>query len=179
MFSSYEAVLVVVDVQGKLAQVVDRPEYHLENIIKMIRGAALLAVPVLLTEQAPEKIGATLPEVTALLPDATPIARTHFSCWREPAFINTLGALQRRHVLLCGYEAHICIWQTAKDLLEQGYAVTVLADCVSSRASFNAQIALQQLATCGAQLLTVEMVLFAMLNHIHHPKFKEISRLIR
>ena len=171
--------LVVVDVQGKLAQLMVDKEALLKNITTLIRSAQLLSVPVLWCQQVPQALGPTLPEIAELLTGNEPIDKASFSCCGEPRFAERLQALGRKQVLLCGIETHVCIYQTTVDLLVQGYEATVVADAVSSRTAENKRIALDRLAAKGAVIASTEMVLFELLRTAKHPHFKEIAKLVK
>ena len=171
--------LVVVDVQGKLAQLMVDKEALLKNITTLIRSAQLLSVPVLWCQQVPQALGPTLPEIAELLIGNEPIDKASFSCCGEPRFAERLRVLGRKQVLLCGIETHVCIYQTTVDLLVQGYEATVVADAVSSRTAENRQIALDRLAAEGAAIASTEMVLFELLRTAKHPHFKEIAKLVK
>jgi isochorismate hydrolase len=171
--------LVVVDVQGKLAQLMSEKESLFKNIRILIQAAQILEIPILWCQQVPEALGPTVPEIAQLLPDDKPIDKASFSCCGVEKFNVRLEALKRSQILLCGIEAHVCIYQTAVDLLSRGLDVTVVADAVSSRTTHNKQIALDRLAAEGAHLACTEMALFELLKTAQHPQFKPIARLVK
>jgi nicotinamidase-related amidase len=103
----------------------------------------------------------------------------HFSIWQGGAIQQAIRSSERQQVLLCGFEAHICLYQSSLDLLAEGYEVYLAADAVSSRNPYNKSIALQELANQGVHLTTVEMALFSLVRSAQHPAFKSISRLIK
>jgi nicotinamidase-related amidase len=179
MLSVDTTVLVFIDVQGKLWNVMHEKEILLENLQKLVKGIRLLQVPTIATEQNPKGLGPTLPELTQLLPDIKPFPKFCFSCCQEKGFHDALVSLNRKQVLICGIEAHICVYQTALELLKSGYEVQILADCVSSRNARNRDIALARLQSEGAQLTTTEMALFELLGTAESPFFKELSRIIK
>ena len=180
MLSSKQAVLVVVDVQGKLAQLMHEKEALFGNLVRLVKGAQVLGVPVIWMEQNPTKLGPTVPEVAVAMPAGlSPIPKMSFGCCGEPAFMGKLSALGRRQVLLCGIEAHICVYQTAVGLEERGYEVHVVADAVSSRKQSSRDLAISKLGQGWAQLTTVEMALFEMLGTAEGPAFKEIVRIVK
>jgi nicotinamidase-related amidase len=114
-----------------------------------------------------------------LLPDIKPITKFSFSCCGEEAFPPQMKALGRKQVLLTGIETHVCVYQTAVDLASNGYEVQVVADCVSSRTTFNRDIGLDRMRACGAGITSVETALFELLKVARGDKFKEISRIIK
>jgi len=179
MLTPENTLLIVIDVQGNLARVVAESESAIRAIARLVEGAKLLEISMLLTAQVPEKIGHTIPEIASLLPDQTDLPRVHFSVWQDAAVQQAIRNSGRQQVLLCGFEAHICLYQSSLDLLAQGFEITLVADAVSSRNSYNKAIALQELTNQGVHLTTVEMALFSLLRSAQHPAFKTVSRLIK
>ena len=171
--------LVILDIQGKLSQIVYQSEEVLRNSSILIEGCKHLELPIVWVEQMPDKLGATHPTIAELLSSKTPVKKSSFSAWDNIDFQQQLSANQRKRVLLIGIETHICIYQTAVDLLANGYEVSVIADAVSSRTESNKQIGLTMLHDAGAPLLSTEAALFALLRTAQHPKFKEIARLVK
>ena len=178
MLNVEDSVLVVVDVQGKLAQIMHGKEALFESIKRIIRGARVLDVPVLWVEQNPAGLGPTTAEIAALLP-GEPIPKLSFSCCGEKRFMEALGKLNRRQVLLAGIETHVCIYQTAVDLAARQYEVQIVADAVSSRTARNRDLGLQEARDGGAGLTSVETVLFELLRVAEGPRFKEILGIVR
>lgn len=179
MLTPETTLLVVIDVQGNLARVVAESEAVIKAVQQLVQGAGLLEIPVLLTAQVPEKIGHTIPEVAGLLPDQNDLPRVHFSIWQDTAMQQAIRNSGRRQVLLCGFEAHICLYQSSLDLLAEGFEVYMATDATSSRNPYNKAIALQELTSQGVHLTTVEMALFSLLRSAEHPAFKSVSRLIK
>ena len=180
MLDIQECCLVVVDVQGKLAQLMHGREGLFKNIQILIKAAKILNIPILWCQQCPESLGETVPEVAELLTDDNePINKASFSCCGSEQFNSELKNLGRRQVLMCGIETHVCIYQTASDLLERGYGVSVIADAVSSRTLENKQIALEKMKNAGVDVSSTEMALFELLRTAEHPQFKQVAKLIK
>jgi nicotinamidase-related amidase len=180
MLTTGNTALLVIDVQGKLAELMHQRETLFANLQRMIKGAQVLGLPLLITEQVPEKLGATRPEIAGLLAEGTePIHKSSFSCCGNTAFMERFKALGRRQVLLTGIETHICVYQTALDLLDLGYEVQLVTDAVSSRTAENRQIGLERMKEAGATLTTTEMALFELLRAAEGPQFKEITRIVK
>src|SRR5437870_11272574 len=137
-----QPVLVVVDVQERLFNAMDaeRRDEMVRNIKILGAAARRLGVPVLVTEQYPRGLGRTLPELRALLDDVAPLEKTAFSCCSAEGFTERLRELRPSRVILTGIEAHVCVLLTALDLLGQGFAVSVVADAVSSRTPANVDL---------------------------------------
>lgn len=171
--------LVVVDVQGKLAQLMHGKEELFKNIRILIKAAKILSIPILWCQQVPEALGQTVPEIAELLVDNQPINKSAFSCCGDEKFNIAVEKLARQQILLCGIETHVCIYQTAMDLKSKGKEVHVIADAVSSRTLGNKQIALEKMKSNGIGIDCTEMVLFELLKTVSHPSFKTIAKLIK
>jgi len=179
MLDIRQCCLTVVDVQGKLAQLMHGREALFKNVQILVRAAKILEIPILWCQQCPDALGPTVPEIAQHLADNEPINKSAFSCCGDEQFNARLKELARNQILLCGIETHVCIYQTAVDLLRQGFNVNVIADAVSSRTQENKQIALNRLAAEGANITSTEMALFELLKTAEHPKFRQIAKLIK
>lgn len=179
MLDIQQCCLAVVDVQGKLAQLMHGREALFKNIQILVRAANILEIPILWCQQCPDALGPTVPEIAQLLADNEPINKSAFSCCGDEQFKARLKDLARNQILLCGIETHVCIYQTAVDLLRQDFNVNVIADAVSSRTLENKQIALSRMAAEGANISCTEMALFELLKTSEHPKFRQIAKLIK
>ena len=150
-----------------------------EQIGILLTAADLLSVPVIITEQYPKGLGGTAPELIQQLKGKAPvIEKTNFSCVKADGFISALQLAECKQVILTGMESHICILQTAMDLLASGYTVFIVEDAVSSRTKSSQYNALQRLRQAGAIVTNIESVLFEWLEDASHPHFKTISKLI-
>lgn len=172
-------VLIVVDVQDKLARVMHKKEMLFDSLQKLIKGVQILGIPIILTEQNPEGLGPTIPEVVRLLPDIQPIPKLSFSCCGDERFLQELEALNRKQVLIAGIEAHVCVYQTAMDLLRLGHEVQVVADAVSSRTAENKEIGLERVKSEGASLTSTETALFELLKVAEGEKFKKLLKIVK
>jgi nicotinamidase-related amidase len=179
MLAIENTVLLIVDVQEKLSKVMLNREDLLANLVKVIKGAQVLGVPIILTEQNPAGLGQTIPEVKLWLPDIKPVSKFSFSCCGEETFVKQLAALKRSQVLLAGIESHICVYQTAVDLISIGHEVQVLADCVSSRTAENKALGLEKMKEAGASVTSVETALFELMRVAEGNKFKELSKIVK
>jgi nicotinamidase-related amidase len=179
MLAVDECALVIIDIQEKLAQLMYRKEALFENAQKLIKGVQVLEIPIIVTEQYPKGLGPTIPEIAALFPNFRPLPKVAFSCCGDEGFQRELLAVNRRQIMICGIETHVCVYQTAVDLLASGYEVEVLADVVSSRTAENREIALQRMRDEGAGITSVEMTLFDLMKVAEGPKFKEVSKIVK
>jgi len=179
MLTLENTVLTVIDVQGKLAQIMYDKISLFANLQRIIRGAQTLNIPILWAEQIPDKLGRTVPEISNLLTDQQPITKVSFSCCGEERFVKKLKTLNRKQILITGIEAHVCVYQTVMDLLASGYEIHVLSDAVSSRTSANKEIGLNMMKESGAKIQSVEMVLFELLKRAEGKHFKEIIKIVK
>ena len=172
-------VLVLIDIQERLFPAMHDKEKLLRNLLKLIKGARVLEIPIVLTEQYPKGLGPTLPEIKSLLPDIRPIEKLCFSCCDEESFCKALESLGRRQALIAGIESHICVYQTALALARAGYRVQVVGDCVSSRDPENRLVSLFKMGAAGIGPTTTEMALFELLKVARGDKFKQISNIVK
>ena len=179
MLSLDNTVLVIIDIQGKLWNVMYEKEALLENAQKLIKGIQVLGVPIILTEQNPKGLGPTLPELAQFMPEIKPIPKFSFNCCQDKGFLQVFDELKRKQVLICGIEAHICVYQTALALISSGYEVQVVADIVSSRVVRNRDIALTRMQSERVKLTVSEMALYELLQTAESPKFKEMLKVIK
>ncbi len=171
-------VLVVIDVQTRLARLMHEHEDLLANIERMIKITQTLGMPILWTEQAPQKIGPTVDSIAKLLSPVTSLSKQSFSCYQAPAFREALKSTGCQQVLLAGIEAHACVYQTARDLKIHGYEVFVAADAVSSRSRINRDIGLQRMQQEGIHMTSMEMASLELLDTADHPQFKNILPIV-
>lgn len=179
MLDIENCLLVVVDVQGKLASLMYDRDVLFKNIQILIQAAKILDIPILWCQQVPAALGPTVPQIADLLAGNEPINKSSFSCCGDEKFISKLSSINRSQVLLTGIETHVCIYQTAACLREKNYDVNVIADAVSSRTLDNKQIALSKMQTMGINIHSTEMALFELLKTADHPKFKQIAKLVK
>ena len=179
MITPQDTVLLVIDVQGKLAQVVYESEAVERNISKLIRAAKILGVPVLYTEQYPKGLGHTVKALQELLSEEEPLEKIAFSCCAEESFMEKLRGLNRNNVLVTGMETHVCVYQTANELIEYGYSVHLIADAVTSRTRENREIGIRCIEKAGAWLKSTEMVIFELLRIAQGEEFKAISKIVK
>ena len=179
MITTENSVLNIIDIQGKLAQIMYNKERLFENLQKIIKGAIALEIPILWAEQIPDKLGPTIPEIRNLLRNSNPIVKKSFSCWGEENFITQLKVLNRTQILVAGIETHVCVYQSVKDFAKYDYQVHVISDAVSSRASEDREIGLNKMKEIGANITSVETILFEFIQNVEHPKFKEIIKIIK
>lgn len=178
MFTVEEACLVVIDVQGKLATIVDNSEEVIQNVSKLVQAMQALEVPILWLEQNPSRLGGTALDIAQHM-QGQPIAKMGFSACREQAFIDALKASGRTKFIVTGIETHICVYQTARQLKEQGFEVEVVVDAVSSRTKANKEIGLSKMQALGILPTSTEMILYELLQRADHAHFKTVLQLVK
>ncbi len=173
-------VLLVVDVQERLCTAMPRDDLaRLVKYAKALIGTAReLEIPVLATEQYPKGLGPTLAALRELLP-SPPLQKMHFSCAPDSGFTTALEATRRRQVVIAGMETHVCVFQTARDLVVSGYEVQVCADAVTSRFDVHRQVGLDLCREAGAVVTTAETAIFDLLGQCGTPVFKTVSALVK
>lgn len=179
MLTTAHSLLLVIDVQGKLAELAWRAETMQKNVRTLIEGCGVLDIPVLATEQYPKGLGHTVESVAAALGDAPVVEKGSFSCCGEYNFEVKLTELHKTDIIVCGIETHVCVYQTVRDLLALGYNVHLVTDAVSSRSEENWRLGVRKCETLGAKLSSVEMLLFELLQESGTDQFKAISKLVK
>ena len=179
MLAIENSILVVIDIQDRLVRVMHEKETLLENLQKIIKGVEILNIPMIDTEQDPEKLGATIPEISTLLDNIRPIHKSSFSCCETDAFMKELEHMKRGQVLVVGVESHVCVYQSTVDLIRAGYEVHIVTDCTSSRTAENRALGIERMRDEGVKLTGTEMVLFELMKIARGDRFREISRLVK
>jgi nicotinamidase-related amidase len=175
-----ETGLIVVDVQEAFRPVIDGFDAVARNCGLLAEGFGILGRPVLVSEQYPKGLGSTVPEVAERLPEGVEaVEKLRFSACGVAAFDQALAAAGARSWVVCGIEAHVCVNQTAHDLLARGYEVHLAADAISSRTAGNRTAGLEKASADGARVTSTEMALFEMLEEAGSPEFKAISKRVR
>ena len=170
---------ILIDVQEKLTEQMSDRDRLIKNLEILINGIQILGIPLLYTEHYPEKLGTTIEQLRTKLTDISPIRKQHFSCCAKVTFLEALKRLNSKTIVLAGIETHVCVFQTAIDLLNQDYKVELICDAVSSRHPINQDIALKRMAQEGVLLSTTEMFLFNCLKIASGDCFKQILQLVR
>jgi len=172
--------LVIVDVQERLFPHIHEFTLVEDALVKLVRGAQVIGVPILVTEQYAKGLGPTIASVREALGEQyAPIEKMSFSCARDNTFLAALAHLGRPHVLLCGIETHVCVYQTAVDLLDRGYHVHLVSDAAGSRSPRNKKLAIRRIEQGGGLMTSVEMALFELLEISGTAMFKAVSKLVK
>jgi len=174
-----ESLLLVVDLQEKLAPAIHQGEAAIANNLRLLGSARRLGVPAFVSEQYVRGLGPTVPAIKAAAVDARFFEKMHFSCTGEPGVLEMLHAAHRPQVVLTGMEAHVCVLQTGLGLLGAGFQVFVVADATASRTPENRDLALARLRAAGADIVSSEMVLFEWLGQAGTDDFRAVLPLIK
>lgn len=170
--------LIIVDVQGKLSELVHESSALFEQVKTLIKGATLMGLPIICMEQLPEKLGKTRPEIAELLTGKA-FEKSTFSGWRNAAIAEQIEKTECEHWLVAGIEAHVCLYQTVADLLANGFIVHVVTDAISSRVLANKELAIRKMTCLGAGLTSVEMALFELQETAEGDEFKQLIQILK
>ena len=177
MLDIEKSVVVIIDLQDKLADMTGKYS-PVDNACKILKAANILDIPVVVTEQYPKGLGATVEKIKNSI-SAKYIEKITFSAMRTPEFAKEIKAFGKSQVVISGIEAHICVYQTICDLLDEGYEVYFVKDCSASRNKYKFKTGIELIKQKGANVTCLEIVLFEWLKSSKHPNFKEIQALIK
>jgi nicotinamidase-related amidase len=170
---------LLIDIQERLFPVMNGSKNLLARARILLKGLKILNIPVLLSEQYPKGLGPTVPELLDLIEGVRPVEKISFSCCGEPGIREQLSSLDKKWIIICGIEAHVCVLQTVTDLIEMGLVPVVVADCIGSRNPDDKKVALKRMSDEGAVITTSESILFELTQTAGTPLFKQISRLVK
>ncbi|WP_395375035.1 isochorismatase family protein [Marinicella sp. W31] len=179
MFEIDKSIVVVIDVQGRLAHMMHAKEDLFHHIRIMIQAAHIMQLPLLWVEQYPKGLGHTIPEIAELLTQQKAFEKNTFSAVGCDAFNQALIDSGRSQCIITGIETHVCVYQTVLDLLEKNFQVVVNQQAVSSRLESNKALGLQRMQSAGALISSTEMVLFELMRTAEYPHFRQISALLK
>ena len=174
-----DSLLLVVDLQQKLAPAIHNAERVIANSVRLLEAAGQLAIPAFISEQYVRGLGPSVDAIQNIAVNAKFFEKTHFSCTAEPGILELLHAPKRPQVILTGTEAHVCVLQTAFGLLAAGFEVFLVADATSSRTPENHSAAIERMRAGGISVVTSEMVLFEWLHQAATDDFRALLPLIK
>jgi nicotinamidase-related amidase len=178
LLSRDNAIVIVIDVQPPFLRAIEGADSLARSINILLSGSARLGVPIIATLQNENKLGGLAEEI-GIPTGCKAIKKTSFSCAGNEAIVSAIETSGRAQVMLCGVEAHICVVQTALDLVHRGYQVHVVADAVSSRQDQHRELALRRMERAGVILTTVESALYEMLGSSDAVEFRSILQLVK
>lgn len=171
--------VVLVDMQEKLLQGISLKNNLLKSVKILIQSADYFDIPILVTEQSPDKLGSTDKSLHSISTELSIIAKNSFSVFGSDEFKNTINSKDISHIILAGVETSICIYLSALDALKCGINVTILYDCVGARRESDARIALKKLEHAGCHIVPLESFLYGYIGNADHPNFKDVTNLVR
>lgn len=175
-----DTLALIIDFQEKLVPVIDQKDQLLHNTQILMKGLRTLGIPMLVTQQYTNGIGMTVPELTEVLQeDFTYYDKISFSCAEDSEILEKIVQSGKKNIIVCGIEAHICVLQTVIDLLEKGYQVVLVEDCVGSRKESDRQAGIRRALAEGALPATYESILFELTRVAKTDVFRVISKLIK
>lgn len=174
-----ECVFVQVDVQERLFPFISNKEELEKNLVILVKGLQLHEIPMIVNEQYKKGIGETIPSLNELTKTYPHFEKTTFSCCGNEDGLAAIKASGKKYVILAGIETHVCVLQTALDLLAEGLQPVLVTDCVNSRKESDKEMAIQRLIQAGVIPTTYESLLFELTVNAKHPKFKEVSKLVK
>ena len=174
-----DTLFVVIDFQEKLMPAMSCKEELEEKMVRLTKGMKALEIPTIVTQQYTKGIGETIPSIAEALGDFEPIDKTTFSCMANDEFAKQIKEADKKNVVICGIEAHICVQQTTLQLLEDGYNVYVAVDCISSRSQDDMIWSITRMGEAGAIITTYEAILYEILRDSKADGFKAISAIVK
>lgn len=176
---SEDSLLIIVDCQERFMEPIWQKERVLDRARFLVECAKLLEVPILVTEQVPDKMGGTDPSLLRLLKGVKPIGKATFSCWSEAQFRRAINHHKRAQAVIVGVETHICVNQTAHDLMDEDIDAIVCYDGVSARTQDMHETALKRMADEGAAIAHSESIVYEWMQTAEHPRFREVLQLVK
>ncbi len=171
--------LIGLDLQESFIRAIATPETFVARCNFALAAARKLEIPVILTEQVPEKLGPTLPDLAGAAGGVPVFPKNHFSCFGAEGFEEALREREIHHLLVIGLETPICVYQSVIEAIDKGFEVTVLRDCVGGRREDDADPALQAMSGAGAHILPSETIFYSILGNTDHPAFRAITALVK
>lgn len=179
LMDPHSSLLLIVDLQEKLVPAMSDKDELVRNCSILLQAAATAGVPVIASEQYPNGLGGTLPEIAKDHAALKRLPKVEFSCAQNEGLKREIDASSRSQIIVCGVEAHVCVTQSAIDLRKAGKEVFVVADATASRQRYSKDIAMQRLSASNVFVVTTEMVVFEWAGTAAAPTFKPLSKLIR
>ena len=179
MMNREDTLAVFIDFQEKLMPAMSNKEVLEDKVVRLAEGLKVLDIPHIVTQQYTKGIGETIPSIAEAIGEFEAIDKTCFGCMGNVEFVNQVELAEKKNIIVCGIEAHICVQQTVEQLIEEGYRVYVPVDCLSSRSQNDFLWATERMERAGAILTTYESVLYELLVDSKAPEFKAISAIVK
>ncbi len=170
---------LVIDMQEKLIPSIINSRLLVQRSLQLLKGLKLFTIPIVVTQQNTEDLGSTIPEINKAIGNFSYIEKKTFSCYREPAFIKVLNRIGKRNVIMLGIEAHICILQTALDLLYNNFNPVIVNDCIGSNRENDKEVAVWRMRDVGSVITSSESILFELCREAGTHDFEELLKLVK
>ncbi len=170
---------LVIDMQEKLIPSIIDHQLIIKNTIVLLKGLIVLKNPIVVTQQNTKGLGSTVPAINKTIGNFSYIEKKKFSCYREPAFIRVLNRIGKRNVIIMGIEAHVCVLQTALDLMYNNFNPVVIEDCIGSSDENDKKVSLWRMRDVGSVVTTCESILFELCRESGTDEFEEILKLVK
>jgi nicotinamidase-related amidase len=170
---------IIIDMQEKLLPHMFNKDEITSNCLKIARGLKIMNVPMIVTQQYTKGLGNTIDEMNQAIGNFSYIEKLTFSCYREPSFIKIMNRSGKRNVIITGIESHVCVLQTALDLLYNNFTPVIVTDAIGSRKQSDMEIALWRMRDIGCIMTTTESLLFELCGQAGTDEFKLISKLLK
>lgn len=174
-----KSLLILIDMQEKFRPAIHEMDRVVDKSVRLLQAAKMMRVPYLVSEQYPEGLGHTVPELLAMMRETDIFSKTSFSCYGDEAMKEAIEGTGRKQIVLAGIETHVCLQQTANDLVRAGYEVFLIEDAASSRYPFDHVTAVDRMRVNDVVITSLEMTLFEWLGDAKNPAFKAVSGLIK
>ena len=174
-----DTAFVVIDLQEKLVPAMSDRETLEDKSVRLIKGMKVLGIPTIVTQQYTKGLGETIPSVAEALGDFRHVEKNTFGCMANEEFASRIKESGKKNIVVCGIEAHICVQQTVLQLIEEGYNVYLVADCVASRNENDKPWSITRMGEAGAIITTYEAVLYEILRDSKADGFKDISAIVK
>ena len=174
-----DSLLLIIDVQEKLVASLDK-DIVVKRVATLANTAKIMNIPLLVTQQYSKGLGQTVTAVSQMFGESTKVfEKTSFSAVKEDGFSELVKSYNKKQIIICGIETHICVHQTAADLINEGYEVFVAKDACASRRKYEFKQGIERMQANGANISCVEIILFEWLKTAKNPYFKEVQALIK
>lgn len=177
MLNKNDCLFLIIDIQEKLVKMLEETDI-VKNVTILVKSCDVLNIPTIITEQYPKGLGSTIDEIKSVS-NATYFEKTAFSAIKDEKILKEIENKNKKQIIICGIEAHICVLQTALELKEKGYEIYFVNDCSASRKSSDFQTAVEYLKQEDIRIVSKEIVLFSLLETSRHPNFKELQQLVK
>ncbi len=179
LFTNENSLVLLIDFQERFVPVLHKNDETVKNIKLLLAGANVYNLPIIVTEQVPEKLGPTIPDFKEYLSKAKFFYKKTMSCCGQIGFVDELKKREIKRIAVCGIEAHVCVLQTCLDLIHNGFQVHLASDAITTRIPHNKEVAIEKMKNAGVIVSSVETILFEMAYTAGTEEFKQLQQLFK